>query len=193
MDSKEILEAQLENHQEPAPEVVENTLPFKVGDWVTCDELHPAEYHISEVDGDWFASDKFVDKRGTITQRTNWNHLPGTGWEFRVVGNEPSVKPDSLDVKLFSVHRSAPSKGYEVALFPGAPFGPEVVLSLRERGILDVEVAVETPEGKEEFVSIVMGAVTVLMDLHTAEEIARALYHHALSEDANETGEEVQA
>jgi hypothetical protein len=89
---------------------------------------------------------------------------------------------DTLDVKVFSVHRSAPSKGYEIALFPGAPFGSEVVLSLRERGEWEVEVEVETPEEKEEFVSLTMGAVTVLMDLHTAERIAAALYHHAMSE-----------
>ncbi len=187
MDSKEILEAQFENHQEPTTDEV--SLPFKVGDWVTCDELHPAEYHISEVDGDRLYSDKFVDERGTITQKTEWNHLKGTGWEFRVVGSEPPVKPDSLDVKLFSVHRSASSKGYEIALFPGAPFGSEVVLSLRERGDLEVEVAVETPESKPAFVSVIMGAVTVLMDLHTAEEIASALKFHELDEAAN--GEEV--
>jgi len=101
---------------------------------------------------------------------------------------------DTLDVKLFSVHRSAPSKGYEVALFPGAPFGSEVVLSLRERGVLTVEVEVESPEDKEEFVSLIMGAVTVLMDLHTAREIAQALYMHDMADVASlGTGEEVQS
>ena len=99
---------------------------------------------------------------------------------------------DTLDVKLFSVHRSAPSKGYEVALFPGAPFGSEVVLSLRERGVLDVEVEVETPDEKPEFVSVIVGAVTVLMDLHTAREIAQALYMHDMADVAAlGTGEEV--
>lgn len=184
MDSKEILEAQFENHQEPTPDEV--SLPFKVGDWVTCEGASPMKYHVSSlIDGATFMTDKFL-KDGVVTDLDQrWNYREGE-WGFYPVDG-PAVKPDSLDVKLFSVHRSASSKGYEVALFPGAPFGPEVVLSLRERGDLEVEVAVETPDSKPAFLSLVMGSVTVLMDLHTAEEIASALYYHGISENSEET------
>ncbi len=186
MDSKEIIEAQFENHQEPAPEV---SLPFKVGDWVTCEGASPMKCHVSSlIDDVTFTTDKFL-KDGVMTNLDQrWNYREGE-WAFYTVEG-PVVKPDSLDVKVFSVHRSASSKGYEVALFPGAPFGPEVVLSLRERGELEVEVAVETPDTKPAFVSVIMGAVTVLMDLHTAEEIASALRFHELDESAKEPGEE---
>ncbi len=170
------------------------TIDFKVGDWVTCDELD-GKYHVIDIDGTRITTDEGRDIDDTNSRIVEyiWNHDPGSGWEFHaVVEEEVKPKPDSLDVKLFSVHRSATSKGYEIALFPGAPFGPEVVLSLRERGELEVEVAVETPEDKPEFVSVVMGAVTVLMDRHTAELISSALYQHGLNEVAA-TGEEVQS
>ena len=191
----------------------EETRELRVGDWVASHRWSPkSTRRISAIDGGnvWF---DLFDLTGSGTSPVN-NTQDGSEGEPWPIGlallnlhriehtpiddsedepervGEESKKPraDTLDVKLFSVHRSAPSKGYEVALFPGAPFGSEVILSLREREEIEVEAIVETPAEKPAFLSLVVGAVTVLMDLDTAEAVANAFYWHSLG-----TGEVVES
>ena len=88
---------------------------------------------------------------------------------------------DSLDIRLFAVKQHAPSKGFDVAIFPNAPAGPEVVLSLREREEAEVPVSatvVTDPDvlkGRPPFMEVVVGVVTVLVDVNLAATIANAL------------------
>lgn len=95
---------------------------------------------------------------------------------------------DSLDIRLFAVKQHAPSKGFDVAVFPNAPAGPEVVLSLREREEAEVPVSatvVTDPDvlkGRPPFMEVVVGVVTVLVDLGTAEEIWDVLMHYQIAQ-----------
>lgn len=101
---------------------------------------------------------------------------------------------DSIEMNVVKVVRRAPSKGFEVALLPGAPFGPEVVLNLRGRadaegdyaGAASARVTTEK-EGEVDELSFLevttsSDAVTILMDLETASEICDALRFHQMSE-----------
>ena len=92
---------------------------------------------------------------------------------------------DALEIKLVQLTRRAPSKGFDVTLLPGAPFGPEVVLDLRgrEEAGVTVEASVTEEEGSDSpFLKVALGAVTVLCDLYTAGEICDALRFHELEE-----------
>ena len=91
---------------------------------------------------------------------------------------------DTTEINMTRLVRRVPSKGFEMALLPGAPFGPEVVLSLLDREEAGVEViaAILSPEDKPEHLHLKVGAVEVLLDLHTAGEICDALRFHELSE-----------
>jgi len=101
---------------------------------------------------------------------------------------------DSTDYEVYRIVRRAPSKGFVVALRPAAPFGPEVVLNLRGRANAEGEFAgaasarvVTEHEGEVDelsFLEVVSsgGAVTILFDLETAEEMCDALRFNQLAE-----------
>jgi hypothetical protein len=92
---------------------------------------------------------------------------------------------DSIDVAIFALKRHCPSKGFNISVFPGAPFGPEVVLSLREEaGAADAAVVTEHEGEVNElsFVKLERGAAVVLLDMETAREIGRAVDHFLFAE-----------
>ena len=99
---------------------------------------------------------------------------------------------DTTEMNVVKVVRRCPSKGFECAILPGVPFGPEVVLNLRGRcnaegdfaGAASARVVTEHEGEIDElsFLEVVSGAVTILMDLETAEEMCDALRFHQMNE-----------
>jgi hypothetical protein len=94
---------------------------------------------------------------------------------------------DSIETALFSLKRNCPSKGFNIAVFPGAPFGPEVVLSLREGDDVPTPDATIHTEHKGEvdelsFMKLERNGVIVLLDLETVSAICDALRFHEMSE-----------
>jgi hypothetical protein len=95
---------------------------------------------------------------------------------------EPPI--DTTEISLTRLARRAPSKGFDVVLMPGVPFGPEVVLDIRGIGVAGVEpvAEVKTPEDKPEFMELNVEGVVVLMDLYTAEQICTSLRFHEMGQ-----------
>jgi hypothetical protein len=101
---------------------------------------------------------------------------------------------DSIETALFSLKRNCPSRGFNIAVFPGTPAGPEVVLSLREGDDVPTPDAMVHTEHKGEvdelsFLKLERNGVIILFDLETASAICDALRFHEMSErgDAEES------
>ena len=91
---------------------------------------------------------------------------------------------DSMEVSIVRMLRKAPSKGFELAFMPGAPFGAEVVLQVRKHPFPGTVAAIPTlvlEDKRGEWVKLEQGAVTLLIDLELAVEIGEALRFHELS------------
>ena len=89
---------------------------------------------------------------------------------------------DSMEVSIVRMLRKAPSKGFELAVMPGAPFGGEVVLQVRKHPTTPSAIPTLVLEDKRgEWVKLEQGAVTLLIDLELAVEIGEALRFHELS------------
>ena len=99
---------------------------------------------------------------------------------------------DSTDIAIFSLKRNCPSKGFNLSVFPAAPFGPEVVLSLRENGP-DGGEFVPTPDamvhtekkgeaGELSFMKLERNGVIILFDLETVSAMCDALRFHDMDQ-----------
>ena len=94
---------------------------------------------------------------------------------------------DTTDIAIFSLKRSCPSKGFNLSVFPAAPFGPEVVLSLREGDDVwtpDATVVTEREGDVDQlsFMKVERNGVILLLDLETVSAIADALRFHEMDE-----------
>jgi len=99
---------------------------------------------------------------------------------------------DTTDVQLFAVKRNSPTKGFKVAVFPGAPAGREVVLDLQGRANAEgdyakaadaqVKILNEGDVDQLAYMVVEVCGVALLMDLETASEICDALRFHEMSE-----------
>jgi hypothetical protein len=101
------------------------------------------------------------------------------------------MEENRTEIAMSSLKRWSHEKGFELAVFPGVPFGPEVVLRVNkmskpgEKITLDAEVLTEANGTK--IVMVDNGGVTLLLGYELASDIADALRFHEMDERGQET------